>query len=218
MPLSVRCFTGGAFSENAWLAWDEETGEAAVIDPGAAWPALLEAVRREGVTVTSILLTHAHLDHVEGVAPLVEATAAPVFLHPEAEPFYRSVAAQAAAFGVRMPDPPPPSGWMRGGEARSIGRIPVEVRDAPGHAPGHVILHVPSAGLAFVGDVIFQGSIGRTDLPGGAFPLLMDSITRAVLTLPEETRLLPGHGPETTVEAERRGNPWLAGLTGGIDG
>lgn len=213
--MKVRSFTGGGFGENAYLLWDAASRDALAVDPGAATPDLLRFVEGEGLTLRAILLTHAHLDHVEGVASLRAATGAPVVLHPEAEGQYRAVAVQAAAFGVQLMPPPPPDRVFRDGDVVREGTLSLEVRDAPGHAPGHVILLHPDEGFAFVGDVIFAGSIGRTDLPGGDFRTLMDSIRRVVLALPDDTRLFPGHGPETTVGHERRYNPFLVPQMGG---
>lgn len=213
--MKVRCFAGGGFGENAYLLYDPSSGDALAIDPGAGTPDLLRFLEGEGLTLRGILLTHAHLDHVEGVAALRNATGAPVSLHPDAEPQYGAATAQAAAFGVRITPPPPPDRWFRGGDRVEEGTLVLDVRDAPGHAPGHVLLVQPASGFAFVGDVIFAGSIGRTDLPGGDFRTLMDSIRGAVLTLPDDMRLFPGHGPETTVGHERRHNPFLTPLMGG---
>lgn len=213
--MKIRCFTGGGFGENAYLAWDPDSGDAVAVDPGAGTPDLLRFLEGEGLTLRAILLTHAHLDHVEGVASLRSATGAPVVLHPDAAPQYRALEMQAAAFGVRIVPPPPVDRWYRGGDRVEEGTLAFDVRDAPGHAPGHVILVQPDLQVAFVGDVVFAGSIGRTDLPGGDYRTLMASIRGAVLTLPDDTRLLPGHGPETTVAHERRYNPFLVPQMGG---
>jgi len=213
--MKVFSFPGGGFAENGYLAVCPGTGHAVAVDPGAATPVMLESLREGGLELGAILLTHAHLDHVEGVAMLKDATGAPIHLHPDALAMYRSVAAQAVAFGVRLTPPPEPDREIRGGDRITFGECVLEVVDAPGHAPGHVIFHAPAAGLALVGDVIFAGSIGRTDLPGGDFRTLMESIRTAILTLPDGTRLLPGHGPETTVAHERRWNPFLVPQYGG---
>ncbi|HEX7118965.1 MAG TPA: MBL fold metallo-hydrolase [Longimicrobiales bacterium] len=208
-PLTVRVFTGPGFEENAYLAWRPGASSAVAIDPGAGAGALADALEAEGIALEAILLTHAHFDHIEGVAGLVERTGAPVYLHPDARPWYDRAADQAAMFGVRVAAPPAPSHALAHGQDLELAGVRVEVRDAPGHAPGHVILYIADAGLAFVGDVVFQGSIGRTDLPGGNFQQLMRSIREQVLSLPDETVLFPGHGPETTVGHERVANPFL---------
>jgi len=149
------------------------------------------------------------------VARLRREWQAPIWLHPGDRPLYDAVLQQAVAFGLEVEEPPPPDEAFAHGQSYAFGDATFEVRHAPGHAPGHVILYAAEAGLAFVGDVIFQGSIGRTDLPGGDFRQLMRSIREQVLTLPEPTRLLPGHGPETTVGFESRTNPFLVPQYGG---
>ena len=215
-PLQVRTFSGGPFAENGYLLRCRETGKGAVVDPGAAAEGMAAAIRDEEIPVQAVYLTHAHLDHVEGIPLIREVTDAPIWLHPDDRPLYDRAGDQAAAFGLHLPGPlPEPDQELVPGSTVPVGQVEMEVRFAPGHAPGHVIFYVPSAELALVGDVVFAGSIGRTDLPGGDFRQLMDSIRDQVLTLPDETRLLTGHGPETTVGRERRGNPFLAPSYGG---
>lgn len=213
--MEVKVFTGGGFGENAYLIWRSGAADAVAVDPGAGTPDLIRFLASSTLILRAILLTHAHLDHVDGVAALKRATGAPVYLHPDALPHYQSVELQAAAFGMELAPLPPPDAELGGGDSLQFGSMRFEVRDAPGHAPGHVILYVPDAAVAFVGDVVFSGSIGRTDLPGGDFRLLMTSIRSTVLALPDETRLFPGHGPDTTVGHERRFNPFIASVTGG---
>ncbi len=208
--LRIRSFTGGAFSENAYLISCEATGEAAVVDPGAAVGELLAAAEAEGLTITSVFLTHAHLDHVEGLPELRQTVDAPIYLHPADRPLYDRAAQQAEAFGLRFPAPlPEPDRVFEPGSPVQVGEVELEVRFTPGHAPGHVILVAPSDGTALVGDVVFAGSIGRTDLPGGDMQQLLTSIRREILSLPDEVQLFPGHGPATTVGRERTGNPFL---------
>ncbi len=213
--MQVKVFPGGGFGENAYLVWRSGAQDAVVVDPGAGTPDLIRFLASSGLTVRAILLTHAHLDHVDGVAVLKRVTGAPVYLHRDALPHYESVELQAASFGMELAPLPPPDAELVGGESLHFGPMEFQIRDAPGHAPGHVILYAPDDAIAFVGDVVFSGSIGRTDLPGGDFRLLMTSIRSAVLTLPDETRLFPGHGPDTTVGHERRYNPFIAPVTGG---
>jgi glyoxylase-like metal-dependent hydrolase (beta-lactamase superfamily II) len=207
-------FTAGPFGQNCYLAICE-SGNAVAIDPGAAAPRMVASLLEERAELVAILLTHAHLDHVEGVARLLRHRAVPIWLHPADRPLYDAAPAQAAAFGVQIETPPPPDNVFAHGETFRFGDCGLEVRHAPGHSPGHVILYAADAGLAFVGDVIFYRSIGRSDLPGGDFRQLMRSIREQVLSLPEETRLLSGHGPETTVADERLGNPFLIPQFGG---
>ena len=207
--LEVRVFPGPGFVENAYLAGRSGQTRAVVIDPGAGTTSLLAAVEEEGLELEAVLLTHSHIDHIEGVAEVVERFEAPVYLHPDARGMYDGVAHQAAMFGMQMVPPPPPDRELAHGQTLELAGARFEVRDASGHAPGHVILYVADAAVAFVGDVVFQGSIGRTDLPGGDFQQLMRSIREQVLTLPDDTVLYPGHGPETTVGHERVANPFL---------
>jgi hydroxyacylglutathione hydrolase len=215
-PLEVRLFSGGPFAENGYLLRCRATGEAAVVDPGYPGGKMAGAIRDEGLPVVAVYLTHAHLDHVEGIPRIREVTDAPIHLHPADRLLYDRAGDQAAAFGMSLPGPlPPPDRELVPGTLVPVGEVEMEVRFTPGHAPGHVIFNVPSAGLALVGDVVFAGSIGRTDLPGGDMQQLLASIREQVLTLPDETVLFTGHGPETTVGRERRGNPFLAPNFGG---
>lgn len=213
----IRTFTGGGFGENGYLLEFEDSGLGVAIDPGAAASSMAEHLREAGVTLEAILLTHAHLDHVEGVPTLrALAPSAPIYLHSGDRRLYEGVETQARAFNLPPVGPlPPPDRELAHGDLLTFGGCGFQVRHAPGHAPGHVIFYLESMEVAFVGDVVFQGAIGRADLPGGDFYQLMDSIRREVLTLPDETRLLSGHGPETTVGWERRTNPFLVGQFGG---
>lgn len=211
--LSVRAFAGGAFAENCYLVHCARDGAAALIDPGAAVDEALRAAEADSLRVERIVLTHAHLDHVDGVARARKATGAPVLLHPEALEMYRAAPAQAQMFGVGLDPLPEVDAPLKAGVAVEIGACGLEVRSTPGHAPGHVTL--VGDGFAIVGDCVFAGSIGRTDLPGGDFQTLIRSIRSEILTLPDETVLYPGHGPETTVGHERVSNPFLGPHFGG---
>ncbi|HEX9164710.1 MAG TPA: MBL fold metallo-hydrolase, partial [Gemmatimonadales bacterium] len=155
----------------------------------------------------AIWLTHGHLDHIQGVAEVHAATGAPIWLHPGDRPLYDSLPQQGLWFGLRLQPPPVPHHALVPGESVAIGPHRFEVRHTPGHSPGSVSL--VADGVVFSGDALFAGSIGRTDLPGGDFETLMASIRRELLTLPDETVVLSGHGPPTTVAAERAGNPFL---------
>lgn len=213
--MDIRAFPGGPFVENGYLVVCGESGAGVVIDPGATAGEIAAAIRDGGVEVEAVLLTHAHLDHVEGLAEIRAVTSAPVFLHPDDRPLFDRLPEQAAMFGLEAQDPAPPDRELASDQEIVFGSCRLRVRVAPGHAPGHVILVSDEEGVAFVGDVVFQGSIGRTDLPGGDFQRLMRSIREEVLTLPDDTRLLTGHGPETTVGRERTGNPFLIPHYGG---
>lgn len=214
--LEVRTFMGGAFAQNTYLAWRPGNRHAVAIDAGTAVTDLIATLEREQLTLAAILLTHAHLDHIDGVAALKRhAPAAPIYLHPDDQMFYDHVQAQAAQFGVRVEPLPPVDARYDLSAPLEFAGIRFELAHVPGHAPGHVQLYVADAAIAFVGDVVFQSSIGRTDLPGGDYQLLMRSIREHVMTLPDETVLYPGHGPDTTVRQERAFNPFIAPMYGG---
>ena len=207
--MKVVQIPNGVFAENCYLVIDEASAECAVVDPGEEAGLILHKIEQEGVRATGIWVTHAHLDHVMGVARVRAATGAPVWLHPADRPLYDRVSQQAVAFGLRAEQPPPPdSSWSHGDVAR-VGRLTFSVRHTPGHSPGSVAL--VGEGVVFSGDVLFQGSIGRTDLPGGDFGTLIGSIERELLVLPDATIVYSGHGPQTTIGAERRSNPFLSG-------
>jgi glyoxylase-like metal-dependent hydrolase (beta-lactamase superfamily II) len=208
-------FSGGGFQQNGWVAVCEATDEALVVDPGAAAPEMCRAIEADRLRVKAIVLTHAHLDHVEGVPDIRTVTDAPALLHPADGFLYRAVAEQAAAFGMAVPELPSLDGELAHGDVLTFGECAFHVRHAPGHSPGHVVLVNEDERIAIVADVVFAGSIGRTDLPGGDYQQLIQSIRAQVLTLPDDTRLLTGHGPETTVGRERRTNPFLIPWYGG---
>jgi glyoxylase-like metal-dependent hydrolase (beta-lactamase superfamily II) len=183
-------------------------GETLVIDPGEARQDLLDSLK--GDTKITIVNTHCHIDHCGGNAGVKAATGAPLLMHRESLPLLRSVPQQAMMFGVYAPPSPEPDGFLEEGDVLRVGSVALEVRFTPGHAPGHIVL--VGDGFVFGGDVLFTDSIGRTDLPGGDYALLMDSIQRKLLTLPDETKVYNGHSPVTTIGRERRLNPFLAGL------
>lgn len=210
-PLDIRMFTSPGFGENAYLVRCVATDARIAIDPGADVGPLVDAVDGD---LDAIVLTHAHLDHIQGVAALVAATGAPVHLHPADRPLYENAPQQAAMFGLALGGLPPIDRALSDGQAFRFGDCTLDVHHVPGHAPGHVLLYSKAAECAFVGDVVFAGSIGRTDLPGGDFQTLMESIRERVLPLPDATVLYCGHGPSTTVRQERESNPFLIPLRG----
>lgn len=212
--LNVRTFVSEAFSQNAYIVW-RDGGSAVAIDPGAEAEAMADFVSAEGLWCEAILLTHAHLDHIEGVAALVRRTGAATYMHPDDTPLYERAVEQGMAFGYPIEPQPPIDHPLADGQSLDFGGTRFDVRFAPGHAPGHVVLYDAESKTAFAGDVIFAGSIGRTDLPGGNLSQLMTSIRSQVLTLPDDTMLYTGHGPETTVAHERKTNPFLIGHYGG---
>lgn len=207
---TIRTFTSDAFGQNAYLLTCTSTGECLAIDPGGEAEGMADTIEAEEHRLRGIVLTHAHLDHIEGVADLVDRVPAPIHLHPADQPLYDGVMEQARMFGYEVRPPPPAQHALVPGAVVKFGQCSLEVRHAPGHSPGHVILYSAEAGVCFVGDVVFAGSIGRSDLPGGNYQRLMESIREQVLTLPDETRLYSGHGPATTVARERVSNPFLA--------
>lgn len=207
--MRITQFVTGVFQENCYVVSDEDSGEAAVVDPGADGPRLVAAIRALGVTPVAIWLTHAHIDHIGAVEDVKDAWDVPVFLHPADLPLYRAAARQAEAFGLAFRQPPDPDAEFHDGDEVPVGAARFSVMHAPGHAPGHVVLH--RAGLAFVGDCLFAGSVGRTDLPLSSGADLERSLAR-IVALPDETRVLAGHGPETTIGRERGSNPFLTGI------
>lgn len=211
----VQVFAGGGFAQNTLLVECADRRSAVLVDPGAAAPQALAAAKRKGLAVREILLTHAHFDHVERVALARRATGAPVHLHPADRPLYDDAAARGVRFGLPFEVPPPPDKDLVPGRTLTVGGSEFRVVFVPGHAPGHVMFVCDADALALVGDVVFAGSIGRTDLPGGDYGTLMTSIRSQVLVLPPETRLFPGHGPPTTVGREAQTNPFLVPVYAG---
>lgn len=200
----------GQFVENCYLVTDEASRECVVIDPGEEAGLILRRITEAGVRTVAIWVTHAHLDHVMGVPRLRRETGAPIYLHPADRELYDHVIQQGLAFGIRVESLPPPDREFVPGETVRVGTVGFTVRHAPGHSPGSVCL--VGDGVVFTGDVLFAGSIGRTDLPGADFDTLIRSIERELLVLPDSTMVYSGHGPETTVGRERGTNPFLAGV------
>jgi hydroxyacylglutathione hydrolase len=213
MILEVRAVA--PFYKNGFVVGCEGTREAVLVDPGDEVDELLAAVRDLDVTVQSILLTHAHVDHITGVAQAKAAFDVPVYLHREDLFLYEAAVQQGAMFGFKVRQPPPVDEYYDGSLV-TFGEYEVSIHHTPGHCPGGVCLQIGRAGEPgqhlFVGDTLFAGSIGRTDLPGGDYGTLLESIRTLVDTLPEETAVYPGHMGTTTLGAERATNPFLAEL------
>ncbi|MBI2422488.1 MAG: MBL fold metallo-hydrolase [Candidatus Hydrogenedentes bacterium] len=206
MNLEVLSFEMTPFCENCYVVKDG--GEAIVIDPGEASDELLDAVA--GSKVVMIFNTHCHIDHAGGNAEMVRATGAPLVCHRADLPLLRGLVQQGAMFGYPVQPSPDPDRFIEEGDEIAVGAVSFKVLHTPGHAPGHVVL--VGDGLVIGGDVLFAGSIGRTDLPGGSYEQLLHSIKTKLLPLPDSTIVYSGHGPATTIGAERAGNPFLVGL------
>ena len=214
MEPKVVTLTNGAFAENCYLVGDPGGGDAAIVDPGEDVELFVARLAHEGWNLRAVWLTHAHVDHVAGVAALRRHVAAPIFLHPADRPLYDGLPGQAAMFGLDATPPPPPDRTLADGETVSVGAYAFRVLHTPGHTPGGVTL--VGHGMAFVGDALFAGSIGRTDLPGGDTDTLLASIHDKLFTLPDATVVYAGHGPATTIAAEKRHNPFVK-LVPGVD-
>ena len=204
--MEIRTFQVTPFVENCFVVKDGR--EALIIDPGDATPSLLRSL--DGSTVRMIVNTHCHCDHCGGNAALIAKTGAPLAIHKEELPLLRSMEMQAHMFGVSVTPSPDPDRFLQEGEVIEVGKVSLKVLHAPGHSPGHIVL--VGDGFVFAGDVLFEGSIGRTDLPGGDYHQLLESIRTKLLALPDHTVVYTGHGPATTIGAERRANPFLVGL------
>lgn len=204
--MRIDTFPLTPFLANCFVIRDDN--ETVVIDPGEVTPALLQAL--DGVAVRLIVNTHCHCDHCGGNAELVEKTGAPLAIHEADLPLLHSVEAQGRMFGCYFPPSPDPDRLLRDGEVIQVGSCALTVAHAPGHSPGHIVLI--GDGFVIAGDVLFAGSVGRTDLPGGNYRQLLQSIRTRLLTLPDETIVYCGHGPATTIGAERMSNPFVSGL------
>lgn len=218
----IEEITVTAFQQHTRILGCEHTKQAICIDPGDEAERIVEVLERHNLTLQAIALTHAHLDHVGGVAALKKLQpAAKINLHKGDELMYRALPeqpgwigiprAQWAALGLAFEEPPPVDEYWEDGQMYSVGELEFEVLHCPGHTPGHVVLYEPTERKVFVGDVLFAGSIGRTDLPGGSTEQLLTSIKNKLLTLGDDVKVYSGHGPVTTIGEERLTNPFLTG-------
>jgi hydroxyacylglutathione hydrolase len=207
----LKTLTVGPFQENCYLLGDEESGVGAIIDPGDEAARIAMAVEETGLDIGSIIVTHAHIDHVGAVAALTEEYACPVLMHEESEPLLNGLPTQAMMMGLRFGRVPTVDRYVEDEEIVEVGGLRLRSQYTPGHAPGHLAFYLQGEGLVVSGDALFAGSVGRVDLPGGSMEVLMRSIEERLLTLPDETVVYPGHGPRTTIGNERTSNPFLQG-------
>ncbi len=212
--LIVQGFTFNDFMENTYVL-GERGGEVCVIDPGCnsdeEWSTLCQFLAKEACKPVAILLTHGHLDHIFGVERARTAWGVPVAMHPGDLPLVERAQAQAQMWGLKLGNVRPPELELTNGQMLGLAGCSIRVIHTPGHSPGGVCLYLQAQDLLFAGDTLFNGSIGRTDLPGGDYATLIDSIQTRLMPLPDDTLVLCGHGPQTTIGQERAHNPFLAG-------
>lgn len=208
--MQVRVIPVTAFEQNCSLAWCETTREAAVIDPGGDLEEILAAAREEGVAIRKILLTHTHIDHAGGTAELARRLTLPIEgPHPDDQFWIDLLPDQARMFGFPESEAFTPDRWLYQGDTVTLGAETLDVVHCPGHTPGHVVFVHRADRIAFVGDVLFAGSIGRTDFPRGDYATLVNSITQRLWPLGDDIAFVPGHGPTSTFGAERASNPFV---------
>jgi glyoxylase-like metal-dependent hydrolase (beta-lactamase superfamily II) len=211
MPLLHEHFAVGLFQMNCQVLADAGTRRALVIDPGDELPRILDCLQRHSLTLAQVVFTHAHIDHVGVAAPLLKLHPVPVAMHADDEPLYSHLAQQAQWTGSPVPERVKIDRYLSEGDVIELDSLRLEVLHTPGHSPGSVSLYLAEHGRVIAGDALFNGSIGRTDLPGGHLPTLLEAIRSRLFTLPEETVVYPGHGPTTIIGNEKRTNPFLTG-------
>lgn len=215
MPLHYRTLPVTPFQQNCSIVWCDATLDAAVVDPGGEVPRLKALAQSLGVTIKAIWLTHAHIDHAGGAGQWAREDGLPIIGPHQGDLFWiTGLPQQSAMFGFPPAEPFTPTRWLEDGDTVTIGRETLTVRHCPGHTPGHVVFHSAGAQRCFVGDVLFAGSIGRTDFPGGHHDTLIRSITERLWPMGDETVFIPGHGPESSFGEEKRSNPFVSGRHG----
>lgn len=203
----IETLVVGMIQANCFIVADEATKKAIIIDPGGDAPVIARRVKQQGLDVVAVLATHGHFDHVEGLSGVKAATGAPIMVHPLDLPLIRNMKNQGALFGLNVGDAPPPDRELADGDEIAFGNLTAKVIHTPGHSQGSVCFLVD--GHLFAGDLLFAGSIGRTDLAGGDYDTLISSVEKKIFTLPQETVVHPGHGPDTSVGREKRTNPFF---------
>ncbi len=206
--MKVQTITVGAFQENCYLVMDDRTNRAVVVDPGGEGERIVGAIDDSGAELEAIWITHAHVDHVGAIAAVKRKWDVPIYLHPLDRRLYDAASRQAEVYGIPFEEPPAPDRELADGQELKVGNVEMKVMHAPGHAPGHVVIH--GNGIALVGDCLFAGSIGRTDLPLSNPPQLAATLEK-ISALDPDTVVYPGHGMETTIAEERLSNPFLNG-------
>jgi glyoxylase-like metal-dependent hydrolase (beta-lactamase superfamily II) len=198
------------FMTNCFILGDEQTHQAIVIDPGGEADKILRQIDAMGLTVIAVVNTHAHVDHIGAIRQIKDVTGAQIMMHEAELPLLQNASRMGRLFGIRIEQPPDPDRLLSEGEVVSLGDgIALSVLETPGHSPGGISLVTSDKKLCFAGDTLFAGSIGRTDLPGGDYHTLIASIKTKLLPLGDDMKVLPGHGPATTLGVERRYNPFL---------
>jgi glyoxylase-like metal-dependent hydrolase (beta-lactamase superfamily II) len=212
--IQVEMLPLGMFQSNCYIVSCSETGEGVIVDAGDEGEVILDTVDRMNVRIQAILETHGHIDHVSALGEVVPALGVPVYMHKHEIPVYETIEHHATMFGLPTPDRVKIDRLLEDGEEIQIGKLTATVIHSPGHSPGSVCFHFPeeSPPRIIVGDVLFKGSIGRTDLPGGSYGTIIETLVNVFLPLPDETIVYSGHGPETTIGEEKRFNPFLAPL------
>jgi len=207
MGVIVKKFVLGPLATNSYIVHDEQSQEAVCIDPADFSPALTDYLDSHGLTLEYIINTHAHADHAGGNYELKERTDAQLLVHKKEAPILEHIVEMGRMFGLHVHPSPAPDRFIKEGDIVTAGNLVLHVLDTPGHSPGSISLYADN--VVFVGDLLFAGSVGRTDLPGGSWPALLDSIKNKILPLGDDTAVYNGHGPSTTVGRERLNNPFV---------